>query len=101
MYIRQGHLCINTHLFCVIQVVRIMVIYTRLVGGSYPWEGRVEIFLSSQWGTITDPVWTSDDAQVICRKLGHFKPGIVAILQAIQHPKPHTYKMHNQISCDR
>ena len=47
----------------------------RLVGGSYPWEGRVEIFLFSQWGTITDPVWTSDDAQVVCRKLGHFKPG--------------------------
>ena len=47
----------------------------RLVGGSYQWEGRVEICLSGTWGTITDPDWTSDDAQVVCRKLGHFKPG--------------------------
>ena len=48
----------------------------RLVGGSYQWEGRVEIYFSGTWGTITDSDWTSDDAQVVCRKLGHFKPGI-------------------------
>ena len=47
----------------------------RLVGGSYQWEGRVEIYFSGTWGTITDSDWTSDDAQVVCRKLGHFKPG--------------------------
>ena len=47
----------------------------RLVAGSFQWEGRVEIYLSGKWGTITDSDWTSDDAQVICRKLGHFKPG--------------------------
>ena len=47
----------------------------RLVGGSYQWEGRVEIYLSETWGTITDSNWTSADAQVVCRKLGHFKPG--------------------------
>jgi hypothetical protein len=47
----------------------------RLVGGSYQWEGRVEIYFSGAWGTITDSNWTSDDAQVVCRKLGHFKPG--------------------------
>ena len=48
----------------------------RLVGGSYQWEGRVEIYFSGTWGTITDSDWTSDDAQVVCRKLGHFKPGV-------------------------
>ena len=48
----------------------------RLVGGSYQWEGGVEIYLSGTWGTITDTDWTSDDAQVVCRKLGHFKPGV-------------------------
>ena len=47
----------------------------RLVGGSYQWEGRVEIFISGTWGTITDSEWTNNDAQVVCRKLGHFKPG--------------------------
>ena len=48
----------------------------RLVGGSYQWEGRVEIFISGTWGTITDSEWTNNDARVVCRKLGHFKPGI-------------------------
>ena len=47
----------------------------RLVGGSYQWEGRVEIYFSGTWGTITDSDWTSHDAQVVCHKLGHFKPG--------------------------
>ena len=48
----------------------------RLVGGSYQWEGRVEIYFSGTWGTITDSGWSSDDAQVACCKLGYFKPGI-------------------------
>ena len=47
----------------------------RLIGGSYPWEGRVEIYFSGTWGTITDSEWTNDDAQVACRKLGYYKPG--------------------------
>ena len=47
----------------------------RLVGGSYHWEGRVEIYISGLWGTITDTDWTDEEAVVICRKLGHFKPG--------------------------
>ena len=47
-----------------------------LVGGSYQWEGRVEIYFSGAWGTITDSEWSSDDAQAACRKLGYFKPGI-------------------------
>ena len=49
----------------------------RLIGGSYPWEGRVEIYLSRTWGTITDSDWTSDDAQAVCHELGYFKPGII------------------------
>ena len=32
----------------------------RLVGGSYQWEGRVEIYLSGTWGTITDSDWYGD-----------------------------------------
>ena len=47
----------------------------RLVGGSYQWEGRVEIYMSGVWGTITDSDWTDDDARVVCRKLGYGKPG--------------------------
>ena len=47
-----------------------------MIGGSYPWEGRVEIYLSGEWGTVTDSQWTNEDAQVVCRGLGYFKPGI-------------------------
>ena len=32
--------------------------------------------MSGVWGTITDSDWTDEDATVVCRKLGHFKPGI-------------------------
>ena len=49
----------------------------RLVGGSYQWEGRVEIYFFGTWGTITDSEWSTDDAQVVCRKLGYFKPGLI------------------------
>ncbi|CAI7997790.1 Neurotrypsin, partial [Geodia barretti] len=54
----------------------------RLVGGSYQWEGRVEVYMSGEWGTITDSDWTDDDAVVVCRKLGHFKAGARAYSNA-------------------
>ena len=49
----------------------------RLADGSYQWEGRVEIYISGTWGTITDSDWNSKDAKVVCRKLGYFKPGMI------------------------
>ena len=52
----------------------------RLVGGSYQWEGRVEVFMSGVWGTITDSVWTDEDATVVCWELGYREPGIILIL---------------------
>ena len=63
----------NTHSFCTGAQYHAGNI--RLVGGSYPWEGRVEIHLSGTWGTITDFYWTSSDAQTVCYTLGYFKPG--------------------------
>ena len=44
----------------------------------------MEIYFSGTWGTITDSEWSSDDAQVACRKLGYFKPGIEKQLNFIQ-----------------
>ena len=43
----------------------------RLVGGRHSWEGRVEIFLSSKWGTVTDNGAGTTDARVVCRQLGY------------------------------
>ena len=36
----------------------------RLVDGNYPNEGRVEILIQGQWGTICDDYWNTPDAQV-------------------------------------
>ena len=43
----------------------------RLLEGSYLWQGRVEIFLSGVWGTMSDDGAYSEEARVICRQLGY------------------------------
>ena len=43
----------------------------RLVGGSYSWKGRVEIYLYGEWGTISYGNSDSLDAFVVCRQLGY------------------------------
>ena len=43
----------------------------RLVGGSNPLEGRLEVCYYNQWGTICDSDMTQMQvAQVACRQLG-------------------------------
>ena len=51
----------------------------RLVGGKSPNEGRVEICLNSQWGTVCHDLWGTADAQVACRQLGYLSTGIMKV----------------------
>ena len=41
----------------------------RLLGGVSDREGRVEVCLNQQWGTVCDQLWSNSDAQVVCRQL--------------------------------
>ena len=42
----------------------------RIVDGSSPYEGRVEIFRDGEWGTVCDDGWDTNDARVLCRHIG-------------------------------
>ena len=42
----------------------------RLAGGTNHLEGRVEICLDDEWGTVCDEMWDMTNAIVVCRQLG-------------------------------
>ena len=47
----------------------------RLRGGSSDAEGRVEVCINSNWGSIcrgssNSESWSSNDAEVVCKQLG-------------------------------
>ena len=42
----------------------------RLVGGSSPTEGQVEVCIDGAWSAVCDTAWCDSNARVICQQLG-------------------------------
>lgn len=60
----------------------------RLVGGTTPLEGRLEVCWNETWGTVCDDFWSGFDAQVACNQLGYSTVGMYVIqLEQLAHKK--------------
>lgn len=64
----------------------------RLVDGTGPHEGRVEIFHQGRWGTICDDRWDIRAGQVVCRSLGY--QGVQAV-----HKRAHFGQGNQKSGC--
>ena len=47
----------------------------RLVGATVSYEGRVEVCISNEWGSVCDNDWSDLDAAVVCSQAGFLAEG--------------------------
>ena len=52
----------------------------RLVGGSVPHQGTVEVCVNEAWGTVCDNSWNYVDADVVCGQLGYPSSGYISMM---------------------
>ena len=43
----------------------------RLVEGTREWNGRLEVCINRQWGSVCERYFEEIDARVVCRELGY------------------------------
>lgn len=53
----------------------------RLQDGQHHYQGRVEIMIDNEWGTVCDKSFDINDASVVCRQVGY--PGAVEVVPKV------------------
>ncbi len=65
----------------------------RLVDGSVPSEGRIEICIHNSWGTVCHNGWDYNDANVLCGQLGYQRYGTIVLGHVYVHV--HVYAVYS------
>ena len=70
----------------------------RLVNGADQYEGRVEIKIRGEWGTICDDNWDFDNANVVCKQLRY--NGAITYLPRAQFGEGRDRIWLDNVNCD-